>query len=299
MIKAESVKARLKKHAKESGHTLQDEITMYGLERAIYRISISPYASKFTLKGGILLYALFDGEFSRVTTDIDLLARETSNNIDAMEKILSEIFKIQEDDALRFDLETLEVKAIAEFKEYHGVNASIRAYLDKTRVDVSMDIGFGDIVYPERVEMEFPVLLDMKAPKLYAYSLDSVVAEKFEAFVQLGYANSRYKDFYDIYILAITHDFEGIILKQAIIETFAHRKTDFNDIVAFEAEFIEDRVHQSRWKAFIKKKKAMVSVEFKEALELIKKFLMPVTTGIIYSEEFAKKWNHKKRRWES
>ena len=101
------------------------------------------------------------------------------------------------------------MKNITEFKEYHGVNISIMAYLDRTRIPVSIDIGFGDVVYPNRVKMEFPVLLDMNVPEIYAYSIASVIAEKFEAIVSLGDANSRYKDFYDLYILAARCDLCG------------------------------------------------------------------------------------------
>ena len=297
MINAASIKARLKNHAKESGHTLQSELTMYGLERTIYRISISPHAAKFTLKGGIFLYALFDGDFARATTDIDLLARDTSNDAESIKEIFVEILQIPADDALRYDMETLEVINITEFKEYHGVKATVKAYLDKTRIDVSLDIGFGDVIYPERAMMEFPVLLNMEVPIIYAYSLDSVVAEKFEAIVQLGYGNSRYKDFYDIYILATTYDFDGYILGQAVVETFDHRNTGYNDIVAFEPDFAEDVIRQNRWRAFIKKKKAMVTVEFGEALELFRLFLEPIVKAIIVGENFKLKWNCKSKCW--
>lgn len=297
MINAASIKARLKNHAKESGHTLQNELTMYGLERTIYRISISPHAAKFILKGGIFLYALFDGNFARATTDIDLLAKETNNDVEAMKAIFVEILQITADDALRYDMETLEVINITEFKEYHGVKVTVKAYLDKTRIDVSLDIGFGDVIYPDSAMMEFPVLLDMEAPMIYVYSLDSVVAEKFEAIVQLGYGNSRYKDFYDIYILAATYDFDGNTLKQAVAATFDHRNTGYNDIVAFESDFAEDVIRQSRWRAFIKKKKAMVVVEFGEALELFRIFLEPIVEAIIVGEDFELKWDGKSKRW--
>lgn len=297
MINAASIKDRLKNHAKESGHILQNELTMYGLERTIYRISISPHAEKFILKGGIFLYALFDGDFARATTDIDLLAKDISNNTEAIKKIFVEILQIPVDDALRYDMETLEVINITEFKEYHGVKVTVKAYLEKTRIDVSLDIGFGDIIYPNRTMMEFPVLLDMEAPMIYTYSIESVVAEKFEAIVQLGYGNSRYKDFYDIYILASTYDFEGNILRQAVVETFDHRSTGYHDIVAFESDFANDAIRQSRWRAFIKKKKAMVTVEFGEALELFRIFLEPIVEAIIMGEGFELKWDCKSKCW--
>lgn len=159
MISAISVKDRLKNQAREDGRTMQDELVTYGLERAIYRLSISEYTERFTLKGGIFLYALFDGNFARATKDIALLARHISNDAEEMKKVFRNIFSIECDDALRFDLDSLEVINITEFKEYHGVNVSIMGYLDRTKVPVSIDIGFGDVIYPECMRMNFPYCL--------------------------------------------------------------------------------------------------------------------------------------------
>lgn len=194
-MNAESVKARLKNVAIETGRTFQDLLGSYGMERTLYRLSVSEYREKFTLKGGIFLYALYDGDYPRATTDIDLLAKGIGNDIEAMKTVFAHIFSITTDDPLKFDLESLEVKAITEFKEYHGANVSIIAFLDRTRIPVSIDIGFGDVIYPDRVLMDFPVLLSEDAPEVYAYSLYSSIAEKFEAIVSLGYDNSRFKDF--------------------------------------------------------------------------------------------------------
>lgn len=292
-----SVKDRLKKQAIEDGKTMQDKLVTFGLERTIYRLSVSKYADRFTLKGGIFLYALFDGEYARATMDIDLLAQQIPNDAEEMKKVFREIFTIEYDDALRFDLNTLEVINITEFKEYHGVNVSIMGYLDRTKVPVSIDIGFGDVVYPERMQMEFPVLLDMAVPEVYAYSVYSVIAEKFEAFVSLGLANGRYKDFYDIYILADRYDLDGMELKKAIVETFTHRDTNFNDIAAFEKGFTEDTTRQRRWRTFIKKKKALVEVEFEEVIQLLKKLLTPIVGAIYKNEEFEQKWNKETKSW--
>ena len=297
MINATSVKDRLKNLAKADGRTLQDELVTYGLERTIYRLSISEYAPRFTLKGGIFLYALFDGDFARATMDIDLLAQHISNDAEEMKNVFRNIFSIECDDALRFDLDSLEVIDITEFKEYHGVNVSVTAYLDRTKVPVSIDIGFGDTVYPDRVKMNFPVLLDMEAPEVYAYSIYSVIAEKFEAFVSLGLANSRYKDFYDIYVLSANYDLLGKELQNAIKETFVHRGTDFDDIVAFEPEFTEDTIRQNRWNLFVKKKKAMVKVEFSEAIEQSRKMLIPIVEAISKGEEFRLQWDKNKKEW--
>ena len=297
MTNAISIKDRLKKQAVEDGVTMQDKLTTFGLERAIYRLSISPYKERFTLKGGIFLYALFEGKFARATMDIDLLAQHIPNSTDEMKNVFKSIFSIDCDDALRFDLTTLEVINITEFKEYHGVNVSIMGYLDKTRIRVSLDIGFGDVIYPERMKMKFPVLLDMEAPEVYVYSIYSVIAEKFEAIVSLGFANSGYKDFYDIYVLAKKYNFEGTKLKNAIVETFKHRKTRFDNIAAFNSDFIEDATRQNRWDAFIKKKKALVRIDFKETIVLVKALLMPITIAILNNSEFDKKWSKESERW--
>ena len=297
MINATSVKDRLKNQATASGRAFQELLLSYGLERTVYRLSMSEYKERFTLKGGIFLYALFDGEFARVTRDIDFLAKDMSNNVEDMKKVFEAIFSIECDDALRFDLGTLDVKDITEFKEYHGVSVSIIAYLDRTKVPVSIDIGFGDIIYPDRVKMDFPVLLDMEVPEVFAYSISSVISEKFEAIVSLGNANSRYKDFYDIFILADRYDFDGIELKEAIRETFEHRGTGFDDIFAFTDDFLVSEIHQSRWKAFLKKKKALVNVELEKVVSLIKTMLLPIVDSIASGTEYTSKWDHTLRSW--
>jgi len=297
MISAISVKDRLKKQAIEEKKTMQDKIVMYGLERTIYRLSISKYAEQFTLKGGIFLYALFNGDYTRATTDIDLLAQCISNDVEEMEKVFKEIFSIKCDDALHFDLNTLDIIYITEFKEYHGVNVSVLGYLDKTKVPISIDIGFGDIVYPERMKMDFPVLLDMDIPKVYAYSINSVVAEKFEAFVSLGLANSRYKDFYDIYVLADRYNFDGTELMNAIKETFNHRSTSLEEIVAFEDGFADDETRLMRWNSFVKKKKALIKLDFEETVQLLKILLFPIVDAIKKNELFERTWSHEKKMW--
>ena len=260
-------------------------------------MSISEYANRFTLKGGIFLYALFDRQFARATTDIDLLAQSIPNDAEVMKAVFESIFVIEYDDALRFDLNSLEVTNITEFKEYHGVNVSINAYLDRTRIPVSIDIGFGDVIYPDRIEMEFPALLDMDEPKIYAYSVYYVIAEKFEAFTSLGLAGSRYKDFYDIYILARKFDLDGKELQEAVRETFDNRGTYFDDIAAFDSEFTKDAVRQNRWKAFVRKKKAMEQVSFEETITLVKRVLSPIVEAIENDTRFSRNWSCAELQW--
>jgi len=293
-----SIKDRLNNISKKTGREFQDLLIAYGLERTIYRISISKYKERFVLKGGIFLYALSDGDYSRVTVDIDLLAQHISNDIDNMGEIFSEIFSIECDDVLRFDIDSLKVKSITEFKEYHGVNVSINAYLDKTLIPITIDIGFNDVIYPEKVEMDFPVLLNNETPRIYAYSIYTAIAEKFEAFVSLGLANSRYKDFYDIYTLAKTYNLDGNTLKNAIVETFNHRKTTFDNIVAFNDDFINNPINVQRWNSFNKKKKVLNIVSFQDTIDLIKVLFIPIIESIINDKEFDKKWSKDINNWE-
>ena len=294
-----SIKDKLKNKSRETGRTLQELFTLYGLERTIYRLSVSPYKENFVLKGGIFLYALYQGDYPRSTTDIDLLAQRISNAEADMKVVFTNILSQEVDDPLRFDLETLSVIPITEFKEYHGVNVSVTAYLDRTRIPISIDIGFNDRIYPEKTEMEFPIALEGNGvPRIFAYSLYSSVAEKFEAIVSLGYDNSRLKDFYDLYVLATRNDFDGKILSEAVKETFNHRKTNLSDIAAFETGFAADPLRQTRWRAFTKKKQAMISVSLEETIQIIQSFLTPVIACIAGIEDCPGHWLHEQQKWE-
>ena len=246
-MNADSVKARLKNFAVSSGCTFQEALVNYGLERTIYRISVSQYASHFVLKGGIFLYAVFDRKYARATTDVDLLARCISNSAEEMKAVIRDILAQDTDDALVFDLDSIKAEDITEFKEYHGLHISAVAYLDRTRIPIGIDIGFGDVIYPNAVEMEFPVILDMEAPRVTAYSLESSIAEKLEAIIKNGFLNSRYKDFYDIYVLSEKYPFNHEKLQNAVTETFTNRKTLMTmDTAAFSDEFLGDTMHQTR-----------------------------------------------------
>ena len=297
MSSVASVKDRLKNKSRSTGKTMQELLTAYGLERTIYRLSKSRYKEHFILKGGIFLYALYDGSYARATTDIDFLAQKISNEAEDIRQIFAEIFSTESDDPLRFEMGTLSVKPIAEMKKYHGVNVSIIAYLDRTSINVSIDIGFGDVIFPKKVEMYFPVVLSDESPQIYAYSLCSTIAEKFEAIVSLAYDNSRFKDYYDIYVLSTTQDFDGKELFEAIKETFETRHTSITEIVAFEDGFAEDPIRQTRWKSFVKKKKAMLSVSLEETIKAIQLLMQPVVNAIINNEVFEGKWSHDEQRW--
>ena len=295
-MNAESVKARLKNFAEKNGQTFQEALTYYGLERTIYRISISKYSDFFVLKGGIFLYAIHGRNYERATTDIDFLACRISNSGEEMKKVFENILALEVDDALVFDTSSVMVEDITEFKEYHGLHVSAVGYLDRTRIPIGIDIGFGDVIYPNAVKIEFPVMLNMEPPMVNAYSLETVIAEKLEAIIRNGYYNSRYKDFYDLYILSLKHVFTFEELKHAVSKTFENRKTVMTMATsAFGDDFINDPLHLSRWQAFLKKKNAMVQIPLTVAMERIKVFSEPLLER---TRSDLIKWNPNKGLWE-
>jgi len=164
---------------------------------------------------------------------------------------------------------------------------------------LQFDIGFGDIVVPHPVSMTYPSLLDMEPPQLKAYTLESVIAEKFQAIVYLAEANSRMKDFYDIYELCISRDFDGLMLYMAISETFEHRKTDMPEVPAvFSEHFPALPDKQTQWQAFQRRIGIAERLAFAEALVTIKKFLAPVYDALYSKSNFSSQWDGKKRDWQ-
>ncbi len=296
MISADSIKNKLSYIAKATGKTMQELLTMYCLERTLYRFSISEFSDKFILKGGVLLYAMFNGNYSRTTADVDFLAEKISNDTLAIHDVLIQILQIKTNDPIKYDFDSLKIETITENKKYHGLNVSLLSYLDKTKVNISIDIGFGDIIYPQKIKVEYPTILNDDNPNIYVYSLYSCIAEKFEAIVSLGYYNSRLKDFYDTYVIANSFDFESNQLIEAIKETFNQRNTGLNSIVLFDNNFIDDTMIK-RWNSFIIKKKAMIKVSLENAVELIRSFLEPIVNAITSEQYFSKNWDHTTLNW--
>lgn len=295
MLNADSVKAKLKNYSVQSGCTFQEALVYYGLERTIYRISISQYAEHFILKGGIFLYAIFDGNYERATTDVDLLAMRISNSAEEMKAVFKCILAQNIDDAIFYDLNSIEVENITEFKEYHGLHVSVVGYLDRSRIPIGIDIGFGDIIFPKAIKIDFPVILDFEAPKINVYSLESSIAEKLESVVKNGFLNSRYKDIYDIYILSKNFSFVYNELQNAVFETFTNRKTPITpNSLDFIKEFVSDPIHQIRWKAFLKKKKALIPISMKDAITRMLSFVQPLFEG---SYSTTALWDPEKGSW--
>lgn len=194
---AASVKERLRNISTNAGKDFQSVLRQYIQERFLFRLSKSIYVDNFILKGA-LLFVAHDISRSRPTRDIDFLGSLVPNEKEKIVEIIKEILNVSYDDGLLFDNNNVESEYIVEDEEYYGVRVKFYAYLEHSRERVQIDIGFGDRIIGGPIEINFPTLLDFPAPRLKVYSIESAVAEKFEAIVSLQLETSRMKDFYDI-----------------------------------------------------------------------------------------------------
>lgn len=261
---AASVKARLLKLAHAQKADFQQLLMRYALERLLYRLEQSPYQDRFVLKGAMLFHIWLDQQDLRVTKDLDLLSFG-HNGPGKLKAIFAEICRLEppEADGLRFDVDKLNAIKIKEGQKYEGVRLSLPAYLEKTRIAVQIDVGFGDAITPEPSRQSFPVVLEgSQSPVLLTYPKETVVAEKFQAMVSLGIQNTRMKDFYDVYLLSETMSFDGELLYQALLATFARRKTPLPETrpLAFTPEFTEEGLKVQQWNAFSRRLKQQLEL---------------------------------------
>ena len=274
-----SVKARLKNIAKEYNKTFNLILQLYMQERLLYRLSVSEYKDNFILKGGLFLFSM-TGFTGRPTRDIDFLAYQISNDMESIKEIFKNICKIEYNDSVVFDSNSVLVEEIKKEAEHGGIRVKLTGYLGKAKEMLWVDIGFNDIVVPEVITADYPVLLDMDYPKIKMYSFESVIAEKFEAIISLGELNSRMKDFYDIFVLLSEKKFDKEVLQRAIVETFKRRGTDIqkSDQV-FKKEFIEDNNRINQWKLFLKKI-GQKDIKFEYVMSVINKLPLPIYNKI-------------------
>ncbi len=243
----------------EPGIQYMQVLLRYIQERMLYRLSISQYRDNFCLKGSALLFA-YEKFKARPTKDIDFLGDRISRDKETIKQAFRQICSIQcPEDGLTFDNRETDIKVedISLDKEYNGVTVSVTAHLGTAVVPFSMDIGFGDIVVPTPQELDYPLLLDdMPAVSINAYSLETVVAEKFQTMIDRALANSRMKDLYDVYSILSLQELDENILSDAIVSVFNNRGTGYdNNHPLFNGEFKNDPVKQTQWNAFLKKMK--------------------------------------------
>lgn len=294
---AASVLARLKNKANESGRSYQLCLQLFCQEEFLRRLEKSEYAENLVLKGGLFIYSLTDFD-SRVTVDVDFLLRQIPNTPEQLKAVLEEIIATPTgNDFITFEIK--DVAPIAVAKKYAGIGASVVARIKNTRTPFSIDFGVGDVIVPKQEKRKIPTQLDdFASPTVNTYSLETTIAEKLDAILDLMEFSSRMKDYYDIYYLANKFDFDGGTLTKALQKTFENRGHAFT-IEQFEQvmAFAENDAMQKKWKAFCRKIDTKID-DFNTVLKTIKAFLIEPFTAALENKEFEGKWTALESKWQ-
>lgn len=293
---AASVLAKLRNKAKASGISYQQCLQLFVQEEFLRKLSKSGCEDNLILKGGLFIYTLTNFE-SRATIDVDFLLRAASNSINDVKALITRILNTPTGN----DYISMKAKGFEEIlpqRKYHGISTQIIAQIKNVRVPFNVDIGVGDVIVPRAEERKINTQLpDFEAPVIMTYSLESTIAEKFDAILQRFELTGRMKDFYDIYYLARTFDFDGAKLQTAITRTLERRgtpydKDSFKRIIALA----DDVDMQKRWKYFLKNIKDD-TLEFSVVIDEIQAFLEPVFENIIAEKNTIKVWDSEKNEW--
>jgi len=278
---AHSVKQRLLNLRAKHGETFNILLVRYGIERLLYRLTKSPHADSFVLKGA-MLFAIWADRPHRPTQDVDLLGSGTPS-LERLESVFREICAIEvEPDGMTFDPGSVTASAIREDSMYDGIRIGIRAMLGKARVDLQVDVGFGDSITPAPRVLAFGPLLDMPAPVLRTYPPETVVAEKLDAMLVLGLANSRMKDYFDLWTLSETMGFNGRLLVDAVTATTSRRKTiiPVDTPIGLSELFGSDATKRTQWAAFLRKMGSRDALVLQSVVARLHAFLMPIVSSV-------------------
>jgi predicted nucleotidyltransferase component of viral defense system len=289
---AASVRARLQQHSKKTGEDFQFLLQRYASERFLYRLGLSVHRGRYVLKGA-MLFALWGGSLYRPTRDLDFTGYGSAETNDVLASLREVCSVPVVDDGLSFDLATLAAEPIRDDSEYRGLRIRLRASLDNARIPMQIDIGFGNAIEPPAIDAEYPTLLGSPAPNIRAYPLEAVVAEKLHAIVVLGERNSRYKDFYDLYVLARQFPFDGARLTPAIIVTFTRRRTAISAALpaGFAPRFFVDDARAGQWRAYLSRNNLPgAPSDFAIVGELLQAFLGPVWRALAAGWPIADSW---------
>lgn len=272
-----SVKARLQNVAGKRGEDFNLLLLRYGIERLLFRLSQSPYADGFLLKGA-MLFVVWDEKTHRPTRDVDLMGFGPSEKMDLTQVFQEVAATPVVDDGIVFNPKSVRADEIREDNAYGGVRVRLMGKLGTAEIPVQIDVGVGDAVTPAPETATFPALLDFPAPRIRMYPVYTVVAEKFEAMVKLGIANTRMKDFHDVWFLAHRFEFDGPTLRKAIEATFACRQTNLSHSPeVFTDAFANDPTKQAQWAAFLRRNGLSGTTDqFGEVVAVIRKFIEPV-----------------------
>ncbi len=291
-----SVRARLLNLARSTGRDFQELTIRYTVERFLSRLAESEHRERFILKGA-MLYIPWKLDDKRTTMDLDLLGFG-SPDMENLKTVFQEICDTAiEDDGLIFNKETVTVTQIREESVYDGVRIIVRVNLGSMPIRLQVDVGFGDQIVPAPQSAEFPALLAEHGPIIRSYSPETVIAEKFNAMIVLGMANSRMKDYFDIWMLSRNFTIEADVLREAIRQTFDKRHTELpqDEPIALSKEFYTNDSKQSQWKGFVRKQRRLDSAPtLEEIIEVLRNFLMPVVFDISKDALPVKTWSPEK-----
>lgn len=277
-----SIRTKLLNVAKKENIFYQTILTRYFQERLLYRMSQTRYRNNFYLKGGALMYA-YERFAARPTLDIDFLGNNISNEGTSIIAAFKEICSVPfEEDGVIFDVEHITAQNITEFKDYHGIRLSIPVKMDSIAQVLTMDIGFGDVVTPSPVNLDFPILLEhLPCANILAYSLETVIAEKMHAIIDLADQSSRMKDYYDLHRILKEEKYDSEVLQEAIIRTFENRHTPYDEnTMFFRKDFGINQQMGARWKAFMRKITKATDLSFSEVVAFIQETLRPYWENI-------------------
>lgn len=287
-----SVHERLLAQAKKENRPFNELLQHYAIERFLFRLGKSPHAEKLLLKGALLL-RVWKIPMARPTMDIDVLGRN-AGALDALVSILRDCITLPvEEDGMRYDPDSIATEAITLDADYQGWRIRFRSALGNARVPMQVDVGVGDAVYPAPIWIEYPVLLDQPAPRLLAYTPETAIAEKYQAMVELDMANSRMKDFHDIWTLANNLEFVGEHLGEAIRRTFERRVTPLPSSAptALTADFYDEESKQTQWRAFLSKGNLADDAESLAGVAAtLREFLIPITEAITSGKSNKMQW---------
>jgi hypothetical protein len=268
---AASVYERLKNLSKERKRPVQEIFKYYSIERFLYRLSISSYRDSFFLKGGLMLM-LWNPTNYRATMDIDFLAKKIFNTAENLKRIIIEICSYEIEDGVIFETDLLKISKSQLNTKYQGISISFWGKLFTARIRMKLDFGFSDIILPSPAKIKYPVLLNFPPPILKGYTPQTLIAEKFEAIVRLGFANTRMKDFYDIWTLINRFDLNYKNLEKIIKRVMKNRGTVIKNMPKiFSESFYSNQQKIEKWNAFLRGI-SHKQISFKEIILNLKEF---------------------------
>ncbi|MFQ5463189.1 MAG: nucleotidyl transferase AbiEii/AbiGii toxin family protein [Phycisphaerae bacterium] len=277
---AQSVRQRLLDRSRDTGEDYNLLLTRYSVERLLYRLSQSEHVDSFVLKGA-MLFTVWKGAMHRPTRDLDLLGFGEASEERLVGVFRSVCDQTVDDDGMSFDANSVTAAPIRGEHTYAGIRLRIATQLGSARLNLQVDVGFGDVVTPEAGTETYPTLLDQPAPRLRMYSPESVIAEKLEAMVSLGMANSRMKDYYDIWVLLQQFNLDDTVLAAAIRATFDRRRTAIpsSTPLALTDEFAVDPDKQRQWFGFLRRSGLPDAHELATVVKTLRARLLPLLAG--------------------